>query len=469
MVCTAGDLSRLMIGYQQFRPTSAEVRRERKRIAQRKYRKDKTDIHLPSPKSNATPEARMALGNSLRLRSEVAQVNDTCEAGDGESGWRVDLDREGGEATNGSTSRGFFEVQGLQRADTSLMSNYRTVDSQTSHDDADADWCCVVGNGRDSLSPTNTIDARRRHLQLQRKPTDCPNGSVDSRAGRQLSGCASASGHAQPLQSILFQMPDNVPSAVENTTDHLREADEGLEFVHSSVDEMDGGQESSVSSAMSHLSQCPPEALASIKSAGPAAPFLASGSRTTAFHDADFGLNSTEQDSTTAGTKDYRSIRPPGQKQSQWDCRRLIRDAFVEPEPPTNPLHSPDVTFHKPEDQMTAFASITSPVRTEPSSLQGMSPLFQAAMTGNVKILSIMVQNSVYPEMVNQDGQTILHIAAQNGHCDEVEFLISLGFDVNAQDGQGNTALHLAISHGWEKMVEVLVEAGADVDGLNYK
>lgn len=175
------------------------------------------------------------------------------------------------------------------------MSNYRTVDSQTSHDDADADWCCVVGNGRDSLSPTNTIDARRRHLQLQRKPTDCPNGSVDSRAGRQLSGCASASGHAQPLQSILFQMPDNVPSAVENTTDHLREADEGLEFVHSSVDEMDGGQESSVSSAMSHLSQCPPEALASIKSAGPAAPFLASGSRTTAFHDADFGLNSTEQ------------------------------------------------------------------------------------------------------------------------------------------------------------------------------
>ena len=90
-------------------------------------------------------------------------------------------------------------------------------------------------------------------------------------------------------------------------------------------------------------------------------------------------------------------------------------------------------------------------------------------MTGNVKILSIMVRNSVYPEMVNQDGQTILHVAAENGHRDEVEYLIDFGFDVNARDSQGNTALHLAVSHGWEKMVEVLVDAGADVDGLKYK
>ncbi|KAG5981319.1 hypothetical protein E4U55_003070 [Claviceps digitariae] len=445
MGCSAEESS-LMIGYQHFRPTSAEVRRERKRIAQRKYR------------------------NSLRLRSEVAQLNDTCEAGDGEKGWRVDLDRKDCEA-KGSTSREPFQVEALQRANTSFVPNYPTVDLQKSDDEAAADWCCV-GNGRDSLSPTNTIDVRNRHLQLQRKTNDCLSDPAELRAGRQSSGRSSISAPAQPLQSIMFQMADNGGyAAVENMTDCLQDADETLEFANSGVDEMVCGQEcqeSPVSSRLSQLSLCQPEALASIKSAGP---LLACGSGTAALHDTDFGMNSPAQNSTTttAAGNDYGSIRVPSQKRSRWDRRGSVRDDFAESGPSASSLHSPDLTLHKRDDPMTTLASITAPIRMDSSTSQGMSPLFQAAMAGNVKILSIMVHNSVYPEMVNQDGQTILHIAAQNGHCDEVEFLISFGFDVNARDHGGNTALHLAVSHGWEKMVEVLVDAGADVDGLNYK
>lgn len=164
---------------------------------------------------------------------------------------------------------------------------------------------------------------------------------------------------------------------------------------------------------------------------------------------------------------DHRSTRVGSHQSLQCDHRQPVKDTFAEPKP-ANMLNR-DLPLHKHGDETTSFETITGPVMDDPSSSHAVSPLFQAAVSGNVKILSIMVRNSVYPEMVNQDGQTILHIAARNGHCDKVEFLLGCGFDVNAQDNVGNTALHLAISNGWENMVEVLVDAGADVDGLNYK
>lgn len=170
------------------------------------------------------------------------------------------------------------------------------------------------------------------------------------------------------------------------------------------------------------------------------------------------------QGSPTA-INNYRSLRVGSHQSLQWDGRQPDVDSFAASKPP-NTLN-PDLTLHEGLHEMTNIASMTAPVLNDGCSSQGVSPLFQAAVLGNVKILSIMVHNSIYPEMVNQDGQTILHIAAKHGHCDEVEFLLGCGFDVNARDNVGNTALHLAISNGWEKMVEVLVAAGADVDGLN--
>ncbi|KAG5927427.1 hypothetical protein E4U42_002262 [Claviceps africana] len=441
MVCAAEEL-RVMIGYHHFRPTSAEVRRERKRIAQRKYR------------------------NSLRLRSEVAQLNDTCKAREEDPGWRVDFDLEGCEGER-STLRDLFETEGLECADSSLGASDTTVRLQKGHDEADADWCCV-GSGRDSLSPASTIDVRHGQLGRPRELYDCANGPTDSYAGGSRSGRSSISGSAQPPQSILFQISEGGDAAAENLPDGLQHADETLNFTHSGVDEMGCGRDVPRSSGLSHMSRCPSDVLVPMRSGG-AGPRFVGRSRTMALQNTDFGLASPSQASTTTGSHACRGIRISRRKDSEWEGRLLVRDAVAEPEPPPPPppppLHSPNVQ----EDPMTAFPSITVSPGTDRPASQGVSPLFQAAMAGNVKILSIMVRNSVYPEMVDQHGQTILHVAARNGHCGEVEFLIGAGFDVNARDNLGNTALHLAISHGWEKMVEVLVDAGADVDGLNYK
>ncbi|KAG6009348.1 hypothetical protein E4U21_002656 [Claviceps maximensis] len=469
MVCEEEDLS-LMIPYQQFRPTSVEVRRERKRIAQRKY-----------PNASADDS-----GNNLRLRSEVAQLNNTCEAGAGQLGWHVDLDRKDCEATTRSTSRDVFEGQCLDSADAPFLAVYPTLDLQqeSNDDDADADWCCV-GSGRDSSSPANFLDARFRHLQPRRELTDYDysNEPVDVCARRQCpeSSPIPMSGAAQPLQPSLFQIPDNShdANAKENMLDCLRKTDGLVDGTSSSVGDMGRGQASSVSFNLARLSPCQPEPLADTESVEPQ--FTSRGRsnatrtetiRTAPVHDAGFGWISVAQGSTTTiAGNDCENFQVPYEKTPRGQDRQHIRDTFRGfREPPTS-----DLTLHEQQDQTTSLPANTAPtptdssISTSTSTSLGMSPLFQAAMTGNVKILSIMAHSSAYPEMVNQNGQTILHVAAENGHRDAVEYLIGLGFNINARDSQGNTALHLAISHGWEQIVGILVDAGADVDGLNYK
>ncbi|KAG5942881.1 hypothetical protein E4U53_007148 [Claviceps sorghi] len=372
-----------------------------------------------------TPGEQQITWNSLRLRSEVAQLNDTCEAREEERGWRVDFDLGGCQGER-NTLRDLFETEGLGRPAPSFGAGDTAVEPQNGNDDGDADWCCV-GGGRDSLSPASTMEARHGHLPHQRELSDCASASADAHAGRQRPGRSSASGPARLAPSILFHISEDGGGAAENLPGRLQDADE-----------MSCGLEVSMSSALSHLSRCPPDALASIKSSA--------RSRTTALHDADFSLASPSQASSTTAGREYGSIRVPGRQSSPWEGSPNVRG-----------------------DLMTSFPSIAASPGTDRPGSQGVSPLFQAAMAGNVNILSIMVHNSVFPEMVNEDGQTVLHVAARNGHCEEVEFLIGAGFDVNARDHLGNTALHLAIAHGWEKMVEVLVDAGADVDGLNYK
>ena len=44
----------------------------------------------------------------------------------------------------------------------------------------------------------------------------------------------------------------------------------------------------------------------------------------------------------------------------------------------------------------------------------------------------------------DKDGRTLLHLAAMEGNVKEIERLIPLGYNVNAQDNYGYTPIHLA-------------------------
>jgi len=64
----------------------------------------------------------------------------------------------------------------------------------------------------------------------------------------------------------------------------------------------------------------------------------------------------------------------------------------------------------------------------------------------------------------NQFQRTCLHLAAQHGKPDIIEFLLSQGADINKQDGLGATPLFVAVDSTQEKVVELLCAKGARQD-----
>lgn len=75
---------------------------------------------------------------------------------------------------------------------------------------------------------------------------------------------------------------------------------------------------------------------------------------------------------------------------------------------------------------------------------------------------------AAYPKGRDEQGRTLLHIAAENGQIEEVSRLLSeKGTDVNTQDKYGDTPLHAASKKGHLKVVELLVSKGASIIARN--
>lgn len=70
------------------------------------------------------------------------------------------------------------------------------------------------------------------------------------------------------------------------------------------------------------------------------------------------------------------------------------------------------------------------------------------------------------PKFINtqdaQNGNVALHLAAQNGHYEVVDLLLSRGANINAKNFLGNTALHMSMEYGFETVSRLLLEKGAD-------
>ena len=62
-----------------------------------------------------------------------------------------------------------------------------------------------------------------------------------------------------------------------------------------------------------------------------------------------------------------------------------------------------------------------------------------------LNIIKFLVQNGVNPDKPNKDNQTPLHLACKNQYSDIVEYLISLGVNLNYQDNYGAVPFHYAL------------------------
>jgi len=80
-----------------------------------------------------------------------------------------------------------------------------------------------------------------------------------------------------------------------------------------------------------------------------------------------------------------------------------------------------------------------------------------------LKKLKKMIEEGTVPnDDPHVDGVTAVHVAAQGGHLDCVQLLITAGAKVSIADDEGRTPLALAIKGNYGEVASLLVESGAD-------
>src|SRR3990167_7178893 len=100
----------------------------------------------------------------------------------------------------------------------------------------------------------------------------------------------------------------------------------------------------------------------------------------------------------------------------------------------------------------------------------GITSFIKAAEYGNLPLVEkLLKMQGVDINATDQNGDTALHIAANNGDTDLVKFLISRGANVAATNKQRHDAYDLAIKYGREDTAAYLLPKTAEIDFLQYQ
>jgi ankyrin repeat protein len=91
-----------------------------------------------------------------------------------------------------------------------------------------------------------------------------------------------------------------------------------------------------------------------------------------------------------------------------------------------------------------------------------MTPLQEAAASGNTDIVQLLLISGANPNHRARDGWSALHWAAEEGHLRTVDYLLNNRPDVNATSSYGTSPLHCAANGGHYHIVSLLLESGAD-------
>jgi ankyrin repeat protein len=101
-------------------------------------------------------------------------------------------------------------------------------------------------------------------------------------------------------------------------------------------------------------------------------------------------------------------------------------------------------------------------------SLVTASEIFDTVKKGDItKVTEIIKKNPKVVNEKNDEGETPLFIAAEEGNSAVAELLISRGADVNSKNNEGETPLFVAAEEGNRAVVELLISRGADVNIKN--
>ena len=114
-----------------------------------------------------------------------------------------------------------------------------------------------------------------------------------------------------------------------------------------------------------------------------------------------------------------------------------------------------------PKFRLTVAIALTVPVLACAATYDD---LINSAKMGDTRELSQIAAKGASLDTTDIDGNTLLMLAARDGHADTVDFLIKSRVKLNARNSAGDTALRLAAFRGHQKVVELLLAGGAAVN-----
>ncbi|KAM4054225.1 ankyrin repeat and death domain-containing protein 1B isoform 2-T2 [Anomaloglossus baeobatrachus] len=98
---------------------------------------------------------------------------------------------------------------------------------------------------------------------------------------------------------------------------------------------------------------------------------------------------------------------------------------------------------------------------------RGREPFHLAAENGHINMINNLLSMGLFTSQEDKEGNTALHLAAANGHEIVVRVLLEHFKEKDCPNKSGATPFFLAVEGGHEKCVHLLLEDGSDIDTMN--
>jgi ankyrin repeat protein len=95
------------------------------------------------------------------------------------------------------------------------------------------------------------------------------------------------------------------------------------------------------------------------------------------------------------------------------------------------------------------------------------STVFSAARHGKTKEVENALQQGFLAHTTDAYGNTLFHVACQNGNKRIAKLAIKNGGRLNAKNNKGNTGIHFLVAFGYQEVAEYFISKGADPSILN--
>ncbi|KAK3689360.1 ankyrin repeat-containing domain protein [Podospora appendiculata] len=111
---------------------------------------------------------------------------------------------------------------------------------------------------------------------------------------------------------------------------------------------------------------------------------------------------------------------------------------------------------------MTTPSTVASSL--PPEAIELARRMYNAAREGDMDIFRQALPGGLPANLTNENGDTLLMLAAYHGHADLVKLLLDHGADPNRLNDRGQSPLAGAVFKLEDTVIKVLLDGGADPD-----